>query len=212
MPVVTDIVRQKKNKKYYSIFIENNYLFSLSSDDLNFLQIKINDNISKEKLDNYVKLFSLQKARDYAFRLVSRKSYSERAMKEKLDGKFPEKITNEVIKDLKRLNYIDDRKLILEYAKNKLRLKPMGPFKLKQNLYNKKFEMGLIDSAVGEAFQEYDEYDLALKVFDKRYKGKKIKIDFKLKKKIKDYLFSNGFSSDVVMKVIREIGEKGSDF
>ena len=205
MPLITDIIQQKKNKNYYSIFGDNEYLFSLSSIDLNYLQLKRNDNISEERLNDLVKTFSLQKAKNYAYKLLSRKAYSKKALIEKLKNRFSEKVSNEVINDLKRLDYINDKKLIIEYARNKLQLKPMGPFKLKQELLNKKFDMDLIKNTIDKIFQEYDEYDLARKVFNKRFENIKTCKDQKILNKIKNYLLSNGFNINTIIEIIKKI-------
>src|SRR5208283_3663733 len=101
MPIISDIVQQKKKKNYYSVFIDNEYSFSLSEADLNFLQLKINDNIPQEKLNSFINLYSIQKAKDYAYSLISRKSYSEKEFYTKLIQKFPEKTVQIVIQDLK---------------------------------------------------------------------------------------------------------------
>jgi len=205
MPVITDIIRQKKNKNYYSIFIDNKYLFSLSLSDLNFLQLKINDSISEEKANKMAETFSLQKAKDYAYRLLSRKSYSEKAMKEKLESRFSIKISEKVIKNLKKQKYINDKTLLLEYAKNKIQLKPMGPFKLQQDLISKKFNIDQVKKTVEKIFQEFNEYELAKQVFEKRFKNIKKTKDIKVLNKVKNYLMSHGFNISIAIKIIEEI-------
>lgn len=205
MPIISDIVPQKKNKNYYSVFVDNKYLFSLSVSDLNFLHLKVNDTITEERLDNLIHIYSLQKAKDYAYRLISRKAYSEEALKEKLNNKFPENITIKVINDLKELNYINDKVFINDYVRNKIELKPMGPWKLKQDLTNKKFSEALVKEAIQKIFQEYDEFELALKVFNKKFKNINKTNDLKELNKIKNYLLSNGFNSNVVIRVINGV-------
>ena len=171
---------------------------------MNYLRLKINDNIPREKLNEFIKIFSLQKAKDYAYRLLSRKAYSEMALKEKLRSKFPDNISEKVIKNLKKLSYINDKKLIIEYARNKLRIKPMGPFKLRQELFNQKFDMDLIKDTIDNIFQEYDEYELAIKVFNKRFEKIKNYKDQKILNKIKNYLLSKGFNINIIIKIIQE--------
>lgn len=202
MPIITDIVRQKKNKGYYSIFVDGNYLFSISTSDLNFLNLKINDDITKKRLDELIRIYSLQKAKDYAYNLLSRKSYSRIEMKDKLLNRFPQKVTDQVIKDLISLEYINDEKIIKEYAINKIQIRPMGPWKLRQDLIQRKFDLNLVEKTIQELFQQYDEFELAEKVFEKKYKNLASCNDIKFLNKIKNYLLSNGFNMHVVLELI----------
>ncbi len=205
MPVITDIVNQKKRKNYYSIFVNNKYLFSLFSSDLNFLQLKIDDTISEERLNDLITIYSLQKAMDYSFRLLSRKSYSEKAIKEKLESRYPDNITKKVIDKLKESNYINDDKLIYDYAKNKIELRPMGRWKLQQDLFNKKFNLDLVKKTIDRVYKEYDEEELCLKVFEKKFKNLKKCKDIKELNKIKNYLLSNGFEINTIFKIINNL-------
>lgn len=202
MPVITDIVQQQKNKNYYSIFIDQQYSFSLSIADLNYLQLKINSKITREKLDYYLNTYALQQAKDHAYRLLSRKSYSQQEMLEKLITKYNEKICHKVIRDLKALNYLNDKELIYAYAQNKIELKPRGRLKLQQELRQKKFPEDLIIQTLEKIYQQYDEYELALQLFHKRFKSVKDHSDIKTLNKIKNFLLSNGFTFNIINRII----------
>ena len=125
-------------------------------------------------------------------------------MMEKLLIKFPENIGDMVMENLKEQNYIDDKKFILDYSRNKLQLKPMGPYKLKQELYKKKFNMGLIKDTLNTVFQEFDEYKLAIQLFEKRFHNNKFSKDQKTVNKIKNYFLSNGFNMNIVIKILKK--------
>ncbi|MBU1076798.1 MAG: recombination regulator RecX [Spirochaetes bacterium] len=204
MGIISDIVPQKRNKNYFSVYIDNKYSFSLSSSDLNFLKLKVNDTLTEERVNDLIRIYSLQKAKDYAYKILSRKAYSEKAMFEKLVTKYNEKIAAEVLKGLKELDYINDEKLIYEYAKGKIEFRPMGRWKLKQDLTQKKFDADMIRSAIDKIFNEVDEFELAMKVFNKKF-GNIKKVDSKMLMKIKNHLLSNGFDSQIVIKIIQEL-------
>ena len=76
-----------------------------------------------------------------------------------------------------------------------------------QKLFNKKFDMDLIKSTVDKVFQEYDEYELAQKLFNHRFKDIKKCNDIKMLNKIKNYLLSNGFNFNTVIRLLKEIKE-----
>lgn len=203
MPVITDILSQKKNKKYYSIYVDNIYSFSLSQDDLDFLQLKKNTTLSQDKLQTLIHTYALQKAKNYAYKLVAGKSYSEKEIRDKLIEKFPEKISMELVEDLKNYGYINDEKLIYVYAKNKIELKPMGKMKLKNILYNKKFDESLIQQTLDKVYHHFNEQEMAQQLVEKHFKKIKDKDSIKIKNKIKNYLLSNGFNYDTINTIIQ---------
>jgi len=204
MPLITDIVPQKNNKKFFSIFVDVKYMFSLSSEDLSFLNLKINENISQRKLNELIEEYVLQKAKNYAYRLISHKMYSEMGLKEKLLNRYPEFVADKVLKSLKKLGYINDKRFIYEYAKNRVETKLIGPLKLLYDLLNNKFDRELVKTTVGKVYNEIDEYKIIKKLFEKKFKDLKLKRDVKMLNKIKNYFLSRGFTFETISRIIND--------
>ncbi|MDD5065426.1 MAG: regulatory protein RecX [bacterium] len=200
MPVISKIVPQKRNKAYFSVYVDEQFAFSLSQKDLQYLQLRADTSLSDEELQKLIHTYSLQKAKDYAYRLVAGKTYSENELYAKLVSRFPEKTAHQVLDNLKQYGYIDDAKIIHEYARTKLNLKPMGKLKLKHILRNKKFKKELISPALEKIYAEYDEPEMARKLLRKHFKEKKKDLN-----KIKNYLLGNGFTYDLIHEIISEI-------
>ncbi len=206
MPVITNIVQQKKNKKFYSIYVDGEFKFSLPENDLSFLGLREDQVIPKEKLDFFVQKYALQKARDYAYSLISKKAYSENSLREKLQNKnYPNEIIEKIIDELKEFNYINDKELIYEYAKSKIQLKPMGKYRLKSELYNKKFDEILIKECIEKIYQKYDEKSLAERAVKEHFKNMPEKIDENFLHKINNFLLSRGFSYETIQDVILSV-------
>ncbi len=208
MPVITDIVQHKKNKKFFSVFIDGEYKFSLSEPDLKFLNLKINDKISEDKLNFLIDTYVTQKAFDAAYKLLSRKAVSENFLIEKLKQKdIDESVISTVVSRLKDMGYINDERLIREYAFDKVQYKLIGPRKLYYELMNKKFKPELISKTVSEVFNEIDETDIARQAFEYRFKNLSEVKDIKIIKKIESYLLSRGFSHNVVFDLVKNIAK-----
>ncbi len=206
MPVITDIVQHKKNKKYYSIYIDGKFKFSLSEDDLIFLNLKKEQVLPQEKVDYLTQEYGLQKARNYVYSLISKKIYSENLLREKLRNKnYPDEIIEKIIDELKEYDYINDEKFIYEYAQNKIESKPMGRYRLKNELFNKKFDETLIKECIENIYQEYNEKELAEKAIKMHFKNMPTEIDEKFAVKLKNFLLSRGFSYEIINEVISEI-------
>ncbi|MDD3422611.1 MAG: RecX family transcriptional regulator [Bacilli bacterium] len=60
-------------------------------------------------------------AYNYAVKLLSKQNYASTTLKEKLNKKYPSKITNKVITKLKHLHFIDDNQYINEYFDSKIK-------------------------------------------------------------------------------------------
>ncbi|MBN1897992.1 MAG: regulatory protein RecX [Spirochaetes bacterium] len=204
--LISDIVQQKRNKKYFSIYVDGHFQFSLSQSDLDFLDLKKGDSISREKLDALIKEYALQKARDYAFTLLSKKSYSKKQFTEKLENKkYPPKIIRTVIEELEKSNYINDQEFIYQYTRDKIQQKPMGRFRLKNELWQKKFDEPLIKECVEKVYEEIDERQLARQALKSRFKKIPQKMTREILNKINNFLLARGFSYEIIYDIIDDL-------
>lgn len=201
MPVITQIAPQKRHANFFSIHVDGAFSFSLAEKDLNYLDLKTGTALTDKELEKLVRTYSLQKAKDYAYRLVARKTYAEKELEEKLLKRFNGKICAELIAGLKEYGYLNDEKTVHAYAEAKVRQRPMGRLKLRQILWNKKFSEPLIDKALEKVYRQHDELDMARKLFRKHFKGKG-KRDSRTLNRMKNYLAGNGFDFEIIKKVL----------
>ena len=206
MPIITDIIQNKKNKKFFSVYVDNNFKFSLTSADLNYLALKVGEEISEEKLKYLENEYLLQKAREYVYNLISKKTYTERALIEKLKSKnFSENIINQITNELKNYKYLNDEEFIYEYAMAKIEEKPMGKYRLKQELFNKKFDENLIKECIEKIYKEFNEEELAQKALNSNFKNLKENLNEKLVQKIYNFLLSRGFSYEIINNIVSRL-------
>ena len=207
---VTDIQDQKNNKQRVSVFVDNEYAFSLDREDLFFLKIKVGRELTKEDIDECVTACNFTKARNKAFDIISRKPLSSYELITKLKEKGYDTIVCEKVKEeLTSLGYIDDASyanLFLEYCLSKMWVKR----KIEFEMINKGLSKDIIDEVLNSIDNEEQDEKIKETILLK-YKGENLS-DIKVKAKITRYFASRGFDFSVIEKAIRQaIGEMEND-
>lgn len=165
-----------------------------------------------------------QKLLEYALKIISRKRYTEKAMREKLEQFFkklikslekdllpkePEEdknpldekqIIENVVARLKELKYLDDVSFARDYIHDRAAFKPRGKFLLKKELTLKGIPAETIDIVLFEL--NLDESQMAKELLQK-YSKKLEKLEEK-DRKAKAYrlLASRGFNPDSIYKAV----------
>ena len=140
---------------------------------------------------------------NYALRLLNRKDYTEKEIRDKLLKKSQngEEI-NEVIEYLKEKRFIDD----IRYAQNYLY------FRLKRGYGKRRVVHELLNKGIGEDLIESvitSEDESAEEVFLKKLtllKGKKNK-----RKKLFDFMYRRGFDSDKIVELLNKYEVKDDE-
>jgi len=163
-----------------------------------------------------------QKLLEYALKILSKKRYTERKIREKLEQFFKkletrlkkesdslfsgftveekEKIFEEVIARLYELKYLDDEAFAKDYIHNRMALKPRGKFLLKRELRLKGLNLETIEAALNAI--EIDEAFAAETVL-KKYHKKLAKFDgIARKNRAYQLLASRGFNHDAIYKAV----------
>ncbi len=129
---------------------------------------------------------SEEKAKSYAYRLLSKKDYFEEELKQKLLSKgYNLDIVQKVITDLKDKNFLNDKKLLERYRENAI-LKGKSSVNLKQRLYRKGISYVEIS--------EEEELEAALNLLKKSFKKEKTF------ENIAKFLKNRGFRYSVIVK------------
>ncbi len=134
------------------------------------------------------------KAKAEVFKLLSRRDYSEKEIREKLLKKgFSEEIVERVVEYIKEEGYINDREL-------GERLKELAIERGKSKLYLKKklYQKGI--SSIEISYEE--ELEAAVNLLKKKYKKEK---DYR---KVLKFLINRGFSYSVASEAAKEFIEE----
>lgn len=207
--VITKIEVQKKNKNRLSIFLNEKFAFGIYYKTFIEFNLKKNMKLTEELIQKIKAFDEYNKCFNKALNYISYKERTESEVRKKLYEKEYLKMTvDSVIKELKKLNYIDD----LEYAKRyiEFKIKKMGKIKIRYKLIDK----GIDDKILDSLLLKYNKEDEFLSAFKIARKKNKQYGDISYKKRysrLASLLKRKGYSYSVIREVTYEILEEYKD-
>ena len=134
-----------------------------------------------------------------ALDLVSRREHSRHELMQKLDKRYPNtaQIIEDALDKLETNKILDDERFAEMYLNSRAR-KGFGPKKIEMELHSKKVDSFFISNAV-EAYENWLEN--AQRELKKKFKDQK-PTDYQSKMKQKQFLFTRGFSSPIIDKIL----------
>ena len=204
------VIKVKRSTKYNDriiITFENKSLLKVPEDAFLLHPIKIGDSISHKDIKKYDKKMRLQEAKDKAFRLLSYRMRSVGEIKKRLREKsFLLDEIDTTIAHLKKLNYLNDLEFARAFAKEKVKLKMIGPLLLQSQLFKYHIDASLIDQVLSEIYDQIDPHSLIEMHLEKKSITKSNIFDNNQKKKLNDYLSRKGFTWAQINEVCAEWG------
>ena len=148
----------------------------------------------------------LAKAKNYAYRLLTYRARSSNELAGRLRRKgFSKKIVDSIIKDLKELNYLNDREFSKTFVETCFSTNPCGRKLIEQELRKKEIDEEIIRDTCEDAFNGNREYELASSLALRRLSRYK-DLDEKAKwRRLYGLLGRRGFPLEVVQEVLSEI-------
>lgn len=188
---ITGIRQQVKRHDRYSIYIEENYAFSLSATALLEQKLKIGDEISSTQLENLKQLSSLDKLYNQALRYATLRPRSAWEIDFYLKRKkVDEKTTKKIINKLTALGLINDSTFAKAWVENLRLLKPVSRRRLVQELKQKRISNEIITDTLSN--DDTDELQILRELIAKKRGQTKYKDELKLIQ----YLLRQGFNYD----------------
>ncbi len=142
---------------------------------------------------------------NYALRLLNRRDYPEKEIREKLIKKFGDKETQGIealITYLKEKRFVDDERYSENYAYFKLK-RGYGKRRIEHELKNKGIDEKLIQNAIDGAHEQAE--DVFLKRL-KQLEGKKRK-----RTKLYQFMLRRGFESEKIMELLNKYEVKDDE-
>ncbi len=150
----------------------------------------------------------LQSAKAAAYRLLSFRDRSCHEIQSRLCQKgYCEEVIDNVLEGLKYYNYINDERFACQWIRYRLETKPMGEFRLRQELKEKGIMPSVIDTAFEHEFPFQSQEEMALALLKQRY-GNEEDYDKTMKRRMGGFLQRRGFSYRVIHKVITQYMKK----
>lgn len=140
---------------------------------------------------------SFERARDYAYRILSYRGRSESELAQRLQSKeFEPSVVKDVLNHLRAYGYIDDLSLAREWVRQRLANRPMGRILLTHELRRKGIDAGDVELALS-GFGNDEELDAALTLARKKIKRQGLGY----RDKLPLFLHRRGFSASMVRQV-----------
>ena len=205
MPRITKIESQKKNPKRRSIFLDGEFAFGLDEEVLYKYGLKTGEELDQKKIDQILESEVKKESKDAALKFLSYRMRSEKEVRDKLKKKeFANDLIDEVIKDLKRINLIDDSNFASAFVRDKISNKPQGKILLKQELWKKGIKDETIEKVLKEYFEdEEEELNLAKNLLEKRKKRYENLDKNIAKRRMMSFLLRRGFSYEIIKQVLK---------
>jgi regulatory protein len=199
---VTKIERQKKDKKRYSLFVDDKFVLGISQETLANLGLKAGDKIDNDRLNDIERKENISQAKEFALKLLSFRPRSKKELKDRLKKKaFVGEVIEQTLDRLEELNLIDDQKFASMWVEEKLKYRPTGRRVLERELYLKGIEKDIIQEVLDEVYSGLDEKELALKILEKK-KKQYAKLDEDVaKRRINNLLLRRGFSYQTIASI-----------
>lgn len=148
----------------------------------------------------------------FAMKLIGLRRRSEFEIRQRLKSKrISREMTDEIVEELKKYNYVDDEKFAESYINDRINLHPAGRYLIKMELKSKGIRENIIDDALNEILDIEKELEIAGLLFEKKLKTINSNDPRKVRIKVMNYLKTKGFSSGTIGQLIKNKIELDQD-
>ena len=204
MPIITKIERQKHRDTRVSVFVDDEYAFSLADELILQYDVRVNKNVNDLPLEEMMREDEYRRCFTAAMRHLSHADKSEREMRDFLRRKaFEEATAERVLARLKELSYVDDEQLARLYAE---RADSLGKQAIRAKLRQKGVADELIRSVL-EDISDESQLEAALELGQRQKSRLKDEDVRKQKQKLAGFLARRGFEWETVKTVVERVWE-----
>ena len=196
--IITSITQQKKDTERVNIFIDYEYKFSLTKDQLIQFGLHKNKEIIQSDLEEYLNASRKGKELTNAIKLIASRPRSEKEIFEYLKFKrnLDENEVKEIISTLVSKKYINDQYFSDWFVEQRKNNKKYGVNKIKAQLVAKGISQDIMKSSLKNINQD-DQLEKVLMFLEKEV-GENKDIDYYAKAKLTRKLASRGFGFDLI--------------
>jgi Uncharacterized protein conserved in bacteria len=205
MSLITKIEIQKNNNERVNIYVDNEYAFACDTELVYKFNLKNGMILDRGYIENIAEDDNFIKAKNCAMNTIDRGLKTEKEIYDKLNGKgYEDNIIYKVIQVLKEYDFINDRKYVQAYIKEKIN--SYGSNKIIYNLNLKGIRKELIVEELNDVGSHgFD--DAAFKIAEKKYNSilKQESDERKIKEKLSRFLLSKGYNWETVSKIVKRL-------
>lgn len=164
--------------------------------------------LSPEEAERVLAEGRFREVMDRALDYLSYRSRSRAELERHLRGKgWDGPVVERVVERCRELDYLDDRAFAVSYARDRIRLKPRGKFRLLRELRKKGVSEADAEAGIDRAFREegVSERELLERAAEKRWEGRRTDDPRKLRRRLWGYLRRRGFRSHDIREVVDDL-------
>jgi regulatory protein len=203
MSLITSISPQKKHRNRYSLFVDQQFFAGVDAAVVEILGLKKGLEVDTKKLTTILEQEEYQRAKNYLFRLLSRRLYSCAEVRKKLTERgYEPELIEKVIAEFINRDWLDDTQFATQWTESRIRFKPRGIALIRRELFQKGIEKEVINEVIAKYTDSEAELDRAVTALKKKKNYTTEKDPIKRKRKIYAYLARRGFNSETIDKVL----------
>lgn len=208
---ITDIRKSRVDTERVTVFVDGAEAFTVSEELARELGITVGEewtDLAKDApaTDVPAPEDERHRAREAALRLLAVRARSEGELTDRLRRKgFSEELTASVVQRLAAVGLVDDEAFARAWADERVRLRPVGPRRLVQELLAKRVDRDLAARVADETYREHSELELARRVIEKKTRVSGGVDARKRRARLHSLLLRRGFSYEVASAVLKEI-------
>ena len=210
---VTSIRAQRKTHDRVSVYLDGAFAFGMHRDLLLEFDVAKGKTLTVEQQRTILDRDAYFRARAVAFRYLSYRERTATEIRRRLSrDDYPPNVIEDVIHDLEKSGYVNDRAFAIKYAEGRFEARGYGPMRIRSDLRRKGVKRAAVEDALEEVYSENDAVlERARQMGDKRWSQLSNEADaLKRKKKVYDYLARRGFAFEMVRRVVEELSSESS--
>ena len=201
---ITDIQSQRKNSPRRSIYLDDEFFCGVDQTLIIKFGLRIGLSIEEDALRKIIQEDEILKAKNYAFDLLVRRSYTRQEMHNKLTQRYAEDAVSTTMETLERLGYIKDEEYAKNWVESRKRHKPKGKKALRMELMRKGIDKGTISRVLSE-MDNSEEFEMAMEVAEKRMDRYKNLEPNVARRRLYGFLERRGFDYETINDVLRYV-------
>lgn len=195
---ITRIVQQAKRKDRYSIYVDDQYSFSLSESDLVLQGLSKGQEITAAQIEGMQQVSTTGKAYDKALNYLSIRPRSRHEIEQYLRRKkYRTDIIASVIARLEKLDLINDAVFARSWVEWRQAASPRSRRKLIAELRQKRVDNDIIDQTMGGIDSEIELENLRRLIEKKSHR-------YSDERRLMAYLAGQGYSYDLIRQALDE--------
>lgn len=205
--LITSYVKKYQKKIVGVVELDSGEKIELEPDTIMQFQLATGGEVDEKRIYEIRSADQKRKCLQKALHLISIRPRSAGELKErfKREGYFEEAIETS-LNYLQDNGYLNDEVFAERFAKSRLQKKDLGETALRFELLKKGIAKPIVDRVLTKIYGETPVFEMALKAAQKKIKTIKAAEPQKKKQKLYPFLLQRGFSSDIIQRVIEELG------